>query len=143
MRALPKAEVHVHLEGSIPPPLVAGAGEPSFQDLGGFLAYLDAACALMTRAEQVEAAAYAVAARADTAGVRYVDLIWNPTHWPAWRDRVPAFIDALDAGLRAGAEDGLPPVGLCVSVKRTQSASEALALVERLTELRHPRVVAL
>ncbi len=143
MRGLPKAEVHVHLEGSLPPALVAGAGDPAFQDLAGFLAYLDAACRLVTTAEQVAAAGYAVAARAAAAGARYVDLIWNPTHWPAWHDRVGAFIDALDAGLRAGSADGLPPVGLCVSLKRTQSSSDALDLVERLIELRRPRVVAL
>ena len=103
VRGLPKAEVHVHLEGSLPPPLVVGAGDPAFRDLGGFLAYLDAACRLVTTAEQVAAAGYAVAARAAAAGVRYVDLIWNPTHWPAWHDRAGAFIDALDSGLRAAS----------------------------------------
>ena len=143
MRGLPKAEVHVHLEGSLPPSLVAGAGDPSFHDLAGFLAYLDTACALVTTADQVAAAGYAVAARAGAAGVRYVDLIWNPTHWPSWRDRIPAFVDALDGGLRAAAEEGLPPVGLCVSLKRAQSADDALALVELLVDLRHPRVVGL
>jgi len=143
VRGLPKAEVHVHLEGSLPPALVAGAGDPAFRDLAGFLAYLDAACALVTTTEQVAAAGHAVAARAAAAGVRYVDLIWNPTHWPAWRDRVGAFVDAIDSGLRGAAEDGLPPVGLCVSLKRTQSAEEALGLVDYLLELRHPRVVAL
>lgn len=142
-RGLPKAEVHVHLEGSLPPSLVAGAGPPVFSDLGEFLAYLDAACRLVTTADQVAAAGYAVAERAGAAGVRYVDLIWNPTHWPAWRDRTGAFIDALDAGLRAAVSDGLPPVGLCVSLKRSQSASEAMGLVEHLIELRHPRVVGL
>ena len=142
-RGLPKAEVHVHLEGSLPPSLVAAAGDPAFRDLGEFLAYLDAACRLVTTADQVASAGYAVASRAQDAGVRYVDLIWNPTHWPAWRDRTGAFIDALDAGLRSAASDGLPPVGLCVSLKRSQSASEAMGLVEHLIEMHHPRVVAL
>jgi adenosine deaminase len=140
---LPKAEVHVHLEGSLPPSLVAGAGDPAFSDLGQFLAYLDAACRLVTAADQVASAGYAVAGRATEAGVRYVDLIWNPAHWPAWRERVGGFIDALDSGLRAAQEDGLPQVGLCVSLKRAQSAEEALDLVDHLIELRHPRVVAL
>jgi adenosine deaminase len=142
-RGLPKAEVHVHLEGSLPPSLVAGAGDPAFRDLGGFLAYLDAACRLVATPDQVASAGYAVAARAHDAGVRYVDLIWNPTHWPAWRARTGAFLDALDGGLRAAAGDGLPPVGVCVSLKRTQSAAEAMDLVDHLIDLNHPRVVAL
>jgi adenosine deaminase len=151
VRGLPKAEVHVHLEGSLPPELVAAAARDlgrqlpdlAFSELAGFLAYLDASCAVVTTADQVAAAGYAVAGRASAAGVRYVDLIWNPTHWPSWRDRLPAFIDAIDSGFRSAADDGLPPVGLCVSLKRTQTASEAVDLVERLVALGHPRVVAL
>jgi len=151
VQGLPKAEVHVHLEGSLPPDLVTSAAAAlgrelpgrEFADLGGFLAYLDVSCAVITTGDQIASAAYAVAARAAAAGVRYVDLIWNPTHWPVWRDRLPAFVDALDAGFRSAADDGLPHVGLCVSLKRTQSAAEALELVERVTTLGHPRVVAL
>jgi adenosine deaminase len=151
VRGLPKAEVHVHLEGSLPPELVAAAArevgvalpERSFTDLAGFLAYLDASCAVVTTPDQVAGAGYAVAARAADAGVRYVDLIWNPTHWPAWRDRLRGFLDALGRGIGAARADGLPPVGVCVSLKRTQSASEALDLVDRMVALRHPLVVAL
>jgi adenosine deaminase len=151
VRGLPKAEVHVHLEGSLPPELVAGAARQlgrdlpdlAFTDLAGFLAYLDVSCAVITTADQVAAAAGAVARRGADAGVRYVDLIWNPTHWPVWRDRLAEFVDALDAGFRDAAADGLPAVGVCVSLKRTQSASEALDLVERVNAMRHPRVVAL
>ena len=98
---------------------------------------------MITTAEQIASAGYAVAQRAAEAGVRYVDLIWNPTHWPVWRDRLPAFVDAIDAGFRSASTDGLPTVGLCVSLKRTQSASEAVDLVERIVALDHARVVAL
>jgi len=151
VRGLPKAEVHVHLEGSLPPDLVAAAARAAgrdlppleFRDLAGFLGYLDASCSVITTTEQIASAAYAVAQRSFEAGVRYVDLIWNPTHWPVWRDRLPAFVDALDAGFRSAAADGLPAVGLCVSLKRTQSASQAVDLVERIVALGHPRVVAL
>jgi hypothetical protein len=52
-------------------------------------------------------------------------------------------LDAIDAGFQAAEQDGLPPVGLCVSLLRTQSAVAATELVETLTHLRHPRVVAL
>jgi adenosine deaminase len=151
VRGLPKAEVHVHLEGSLPPELVAEAARQdgrlvparSFTELAGFLAYLDASCAVITTADQVALAGYAVSRRAADAGVRYVDLIWNPTHWPAWRDRLGPFLDALGDGFGAARADGLPLVGVCVSLKRTQSAAEALDLVDRIVALRHPSVVAL
>ncbi len=52
-------------------------------------------------------------------------------------------VDAIDAGLRAAEQDGLPPVGLCVSLLRTQSSDAAAELVDTLVALRNPRVVAL
>jgi adenosine deaminase len=93
--------------------------------------------------EQLARAGYAFAEREARAGVGYADLIVNPTHWPAWRDRLGAFIDSLDHGLREAQADGLPPVGLCVSLLRQQTEAEAIELVEWLLERRHPRVVAL
>jgi adenosine deaminase len=52
-------------------------------------------------------------------------------------------LDAMDAGFKAAEQDGLPSVGLCVSLLRTQSADEAIELVDALGSMRHPRVVAL
>ena len=70
-------------------------------------------------------------------------MIVNPTHWPAWHGRLRDMIDAIDAGLTAAEQDGLPPVSLCVSLLRTQSSDAAAELVDTLVALRHPRVVAL
>jgi adenosine deaminase len=116
---------------------VAGA------DLSAFLEVLDWTCGLVRTSEQLARAAYAFAAREAQSGVLYADLIVNPTHWSAWRGRVGAFVDALDAGLREAEDDGLPRVGVCISLLRQQSASEALELVEWILNNRHPRVVAL
>jgi adenosine deaminase len=52
-------------------------------------------------------------------------------------------IVGLDAGFARAEQDGLPQVGLCISLLRTQSGDEAIELVELLGQLRHPRVVAL
>jgi adenosine deaminase len=52
-------------------------------------------------------------------------------------------IEALDSGFTSAERDGLPPVGLCVSLLRTQTAQEATDLVEHLISWRVPRVVAL
>jgi adenosine deaminase len=156
MRRLPKAEVHVHLEGTFESEaleqLSAESGEQlprpidrllEFRDLGDLLAFLDWACSLVRTPEQLARAAYRFADREAAAGVRYADLIVNPTHWPAWHGRLEAMLDALDGGLREAEVDGLTPVGLCVSLRRDQSAQQALELVDQLIERRHPRVVAI
>ncbi len=95
------------------------------------------------RARSWPQAAYAFSQRLAASGTGYADLIFNPTHWKPWHGRLPEMIDALDAGFRAAEQDGLPPVGLCVSLLRTQSADAAAELVDLLVTLRHPRVVAL
>lgn len=153
---LPKAEVHVHLEGCIGletiVEAVRGTGEQlpddprsllRFSDLADFLRFLDWSCSLFTLPDSIERLAYEVPKRLATSGTHYADLIVNPTHWPTWRDRLEQFVEALDRGLAAAEEDGLPPVGLCISLKRNQSGMEALALVDRLLAHAHPRVVAL
>lgn len=154
LRGLPKAEVHVHLEGSLDPALVTASAallrrptptlpEGGFGDLATFLHYLDESCSCISTSEQVSVGLYGVARRAADAGVRYVDLIWNPSHWPSWRDRLDDFVAAAERGCREAETDGLPSIGLCVSLSRSQSAAEALELVDWVIERRHPRVVAL
>jgi adenosine deaminase len=158
IRALPKAEVHVHLEGCFEPSdierLAAESGETlprpvdrlfdmTGLDLTAFLELLDWSCGLVRTPEQLSRAAYAFAERESRAGVSYADLIVNPTHWSAWRHRLDDFVDALDSGFRAAEADGCTPTGLCISLLRQQTASEALELVEWVLERRHPRLVAL
>ncbi|HRI17682.1 MAG TPA: adenosine deaminase [Burkholderiaceae bacterium] len=156
LRALPKAEVHIHLEGCFEPALLEqwagqqGAAMPrprerllEFEGLGDFLHFLDWACGLAASRERLAALAYDVSRRLAASGAGYADLIVNPTHWSAWRGRLREMIDAIDAGLAEAEQDGLAPVGLCISLLRTQSAQAAAELVDELVALRHPRVVAL
>jgi adenosine deaminase len=160
--ALPKAEVHLHLEGCLDPSLVHGAarrhgvppfagpgskgahdGAPTITSLPQLLSYLDWSCALIDRSDDLAGTAYGAARRAASSGVGHIDVIVNPTHWPHWRGRLDAMIDALDGGFRAAETDGLATALLCVSIKRTQTESEALALVDGILARRHPRVAAL
>ena len=156
LRALPKAEVHVHLEGCFEVELLAHwarkFGEPlprpreslfHFEGLADFLHFLDWACGLVRTREELAEAAHAFSRRLAASGAGYGDLIFNPTHWKHWHGRLTEMIDALDAGFRAAEQEGLPPVGLCVSLLRTQTPDEAAELVDTLVALRHPRVVAL
>lgn len=154
--ALPKAEVHAHLEGCFEAAVLeqwaqqAGVPMPrprerlfAFEGLADFLHFLDWACGLASTRQHLAELSYGYSKRLAEGGAGYADLIFNPTHWPAWHGRLPEMIDAIDAGLRAAEQDGLPPVGLCVSLLRTQSADAAAELVDALVALRHPRVVAL
>jgi adenosine deaminase len=105
--------------------------------------FLDWACGLASTPERLAELSYGYSKRLADAGAGYADVIVNPTHWPAWHGRLPNMIDAIDAGLTAAEQDGLPSVSLCVSLLRTQSSDAAAELVDTLVALRHPRVVAL
>lgn len=155
-RSLPKAEVHVHLEGCFEPAVLerwaAEAGVPmprprerllQFEGLADFLHFLDWACGLASTRDRLAELSYAFSQRLVASGAGYADIIVNPTHWHGWHGRLPDMIDAIDAGFRAAEQDGLPAVGLCVSLLRTQSADAAAELVDTLAALQHPRVVAL
>lgn len=154
--ALPKAEVHVHLEGCFEVDELqrlageAGEGLPrpadqlfSFDGLSDFLDFLDWSAGLVRTPDQAARTARRFAERQQHSGVTYTDVILNPTHWSAWRDDLDGLVDALDRGWTEAETDGLPPTGLCLSLLRQQSAAEAAELVDWMMERRHPRVVGL
>jgi adenosine deaminase len=156
LQSLPKAEVHLHLEGCFDADTIArwaraeGVALPraqedlfKFSGLADFLGFLDLACGLAGTPERLAQLSYGLAQRLTDNGTGYADVIVNPTHWHAWHGRLGAMLDAIDAGLQAAEQDGLTRVGLCVSLLRTQTADESIELVELLHALRHPRVVAL
>jgi adenosine deaminase len=147
MVALPKAEVHLHLEGAVPGDVAAGPGAasdpPVIGSLAELLSYLDALCGQIERPEQLAEIARRLSQRGREAGARHLDVIVNPMHWPRWQRRLGAMVDALDGALREAEHDGGPTVGLCVSVSRTATAQHAQELVELVLALAHPRVVAL
>jgi adenosine deaminase len=174
IRALPKAEVHVHLEGTFEladllelskaageplpgparslldvsshlPPVSPGAPAASAAagGLSSFLRFLDWECGLVRTPEQAARQAYRFAARESSSGIRYADVIVNPTHWNTWRDRLPALFDALAQGLAEAEQDGLATVNMCVSLLRQQSPQEGAELAEWVLRDRPDRVVAL
>ena len=156
LRNLPKAEVHVHLEGAFDAAalenwaIAAGVPMPrprerlfAFEGLADFLQFLDWACGLVSTPEHLREMAYGFCQRLASDGTGYADLIINPPHWHNWHGRLREMLDALDEGFAEAEQDGLPAVGLCISLLRTQSADEAAELVENLTDWRHRRVVAL
>jgi adenosine deaminase len=156
LRDLPKAEVHVHLEGCFEAATLqqwaseAGISLPlprdrmfEFRGLVDLLRFRDWACVLANSHERLVRLAYDFCRRLQLDGTGYADVIINPRHWTAWRGRTREMIEALDSGFASAERDGLPPVALCVSLLRSQTAEGASKLVEELVSWRLPRVVAL
>ena len=178
IRDLPKAEVHIHLEGTFSlidlltlakengaplpgpaatlfdigthhdyePPAVTTGGTASGAGVGGlsgFLRFLDWQCGLVRTPAQAARLAYSFAARQSASGIRYSDVIVNPTHWRAWRGRELELMDALAAGLDEAEQDGLCVVNLCYSLLRAQTATEGEDVARALVASRPHRVVAL
>jgi adenosine deaminase len=155
IRALPKAEVHTHLESFDPSEIALWAREAgeslprpihelsNFANLQELLDFLDWSCDLLRTQDQLARAAYSFSAREARSGVGYADVVFNPVHWETWRHRLDDLVEGLDRGFKEAEEDGLTPIGLCVSLLRQQAASEAGELVDWMLERRHPRIVAL
>ena len=156
LKSLPKAEVHLHLEGCFEAATIAQWAKSEgvslhrpqedlfkFAGLADFLDFLDLACGLACTTDRLVELSYGLSQRLAVNGTGCADVIFNPTHWHAWHGKLGGMLDAMEAGFKAAEQDRLPSVGLCVSLLRTQTADEAIELVDLLGSLRHPRVVAL
>lgn len=154
LRSLPKVELHLHLEGGFTPPriveLASAAGEPlpappeqllAVDSLATLLDRLDWWCSLVRTSEQASRQAYDLAGRLAVDGVVYAEVIVNPTHWR--RIEPTVLLDAVSAGFDQAAADGLSDCRLLVSLLRSQSGDEALALVRSLGRRCPARLVGL
>jgi adenosine deaminase len=154
LRALPKVELHVHLEGTFSPGAIAamaaaaGVALPrppehlfEFEDLSAFLAFLDWTCGLISTPERAADAAYAYAQRAAADGIVYAEVIVNPTHWSGWD--LGALVEALTAGFDRAVADGLAECNLLLSILRQQTEAAAVALVGWMAKHRPRRVLGL
>jgi adenine deaminase len=115
VRALPKVELHVHVEGAAPPATVAdlarrhgvdlGVDDPAdlyrYRDLADFLRVYDLVCRSLREADDLHRVTYEALAIAAAAGVRYREMFFSPTF--VMRHGV-AFATAW-AGIAAGVRD--------------------------------------
>jgi adenosine deaminase len=172
IRRIPKAEVHVHLEGCfdladlLQLAKLAGADLPgpaatlfdtsthtverdpdgaalNGMGVGTFLQFLDWEGSIVQSYEQLAGAAYRACARESASGIQYADIIVNPTHWAPWHGRLADFMSAISDGFEEAARDGLCEANLCVSLLRQQSGESAVEVVREMISAAVPRVVAL
>jgi adenosine deaminase len=142
---LPKAEVHLHLEGCVPPEVVGATG-PAHQGVASLpelLSLLDRTCGRVERADQLAEIARQLVRRTEEAGVRHADVIVNPLHWPHWRRRLAELFDALGGPLAESEEGGGPSFGICPSISRRLEAQQAEELVDTVLSLGNRLVVGI
>jgi adenosine deaminase len=146
--AMPKVELHVHLEGTLEPEMLIALAEKNdvtlpyasveevraayeFNDLQSFLDVYYAACAALVTREDFRDLTMAYLRRAHSDNVRHVEPFFDPqTH----TDRGIAF-DTVIAGILDGlaqgeAEFGITS-GLILSFLRDQSEDSAFATLDR------------
>jgi adenosine deaminase len=116
---LPKAELHVHLEGAMRVETVhelaerAGTAPPSglidghwvFAGFDDFIAQYTAMCALLGTVEDFRRLAYEFCEDEARTGVRYAEVVFSPSnHAPRlgddWFGPIEAVLDGLEAGRR-------------------------------------------
>jgi adenosine deaminase len=144
IRALPKVELHVHVEGAAPPHTIAelarkngvdlGVDDPAdlyrYQDLAAFLRVYDVVCRSLQHADDLHRVTYEALAIAAAAGVRYREMFFSPTF--LLRYGVP--FDAIWSGLAAGIRDAATDHGIVcrmiLDVDKPSGASAAAELVD-------------
>jgi adenosine deaminase len=154
---IPKAELHVHLEGTAPPSLVRRLAERNgltipagvfsdpdtyrWTDFLDFLQTYDLAASVIRTAEDYRDVTYEYLASCAKEGAVYIELIASPDHAGA----VGLSDEEHFGGIAAGIDDARRDHGIEARILATAirnhgvEAAEALAL--RLAEARHPYVV--
>jgi adenosine deaminase len=154
---IPKAELHCHLEGSIPPVLARelaarnglalpdGLFNPDgtyiWRDFLTFLTAYDRVCAVVKHPRDFGDVIYSYLARAAAQGAVYVEIFCSPERPKAlgisYIDWLASLTDGID---RAGRDFGI--VGRIVIICiRHLGPDRALAMAERMVAEPHPYVV--
>ena len=154
VRAVPKVELHIHLEGTFRPARVAElaaiAGEKpprpvdrlfEADNLADFLETLDWVCGLVRDEPTAEQVAYDFAAYAHGQGIVYAEVIVNPTHWSGLS--TAELFSACARGFDRAQADGLGDHRLLPSILRQQSETEARELVAWIEGAGLARIVGL
>lgn len=146
LRRLPKAELHLHIEGTLEPSLMfelaaknavalpykdVAAVEAAYQfdNLQGFLDLYYQGMAVLLTADDFYALAIAYLGRAHDAGVVHVELSFDPQPHLALGVPLAAQFDGLQRAMRAAHEKWGMSCALIMSFLRDQSAASALEVL--------------
>jgi len=152
---LPKAELHLHLEGAVSPALFArlrdkyglparqAAGPAGhFPDLAAFLAVYGQVCGCMRDGDDFRDTTYAALERAAQSGARYVELFFSPAaHEPVIDYR--SMVDGIVAGMHA-ARDAFGLIALLIPAHNRELGLErGMAFLETVLSYRPPEVIGI
>jgi len=142
LRALPKAELHLHLEGAVSAPTLAalarkhgialGGGDPDtlydFSDLASFLQMYGHVCNAVRDADDFERIAYEALAGVAANGGRYAEMFFSPDAHEGVP--YPVMLDGIVAGMRAAQVDHGIEALLIPAHNRERGPQRGLAFVE-------------
>lgn len=147
IRGLPKAELHMHLEGSIEPDMMFALAErngvalrwPSpealraaydFTDLQSFLDLYYDGCRVLLHARDYHDITRAYLHRAHADGVVHAEIFVAPQGATARGIAVSAVLDGVLGAMQDAARDCGISSGLLIIAQRHRSEAEALALID-------------
>jgi adenosine deaminase len=146
LRTLPKAELHLHVEGSIRPatlrewadrdgaPLPRGLGADdgwTYDDPADFIANYQQLCSLLSSLEDFRRAGEELCADLAANGVRYAECVFSPSnHARRFGGDRTGPLEALLDGLAAGERATGVRVRLCPDVVRDDGPEEGEHIVE-------------
>lgn len=152
---LPKAELHVHLEGTVRPETLLELGRRHgisypfenaaaardwyrFRDFPHFIEVFMAVCDALVTPEDLERITYELGEDAHRQNIRYLEVIISPTSM--LRPRTKGTPDVYWPGVRAGVERAARDFGIVMRFHldgvRTRPAEEVMALARWAAERR-------
>lgn len=154
IQALPKCELHIHLEGCITLPQIQAlsvstdsAPPRPFErlftvtSLQDFLNTLDWICGLYKDGHSLQHLAQQFAAYAKQQQLQYVELIVNPSHWRTIH--LDTLFGNLNEAFDREFQNGGPDVRMLPSLGRHQSAIDAKQLADWMIHCDLPRICGL
>ncbi|WP_405374487.1 MULTISPECIES: adenosine deaminase [unclassified Microbacterium] len=152
--SLPKAELHLHIEGTLEPELafeLAGRNGVTlpfadvddlrrrydFEDLQSFLDLYYAAMAVLQTAQDFTDLAVAYFERAAADGVRHVEMFFDPQVHSANGVPLDAVLDGLLAGFAVAGERWGISGGLIVCIVRDHPVASAESLLDEIAPRAH------
>jgi adenosine deaminase len=149
IRGLPKAELHMHLEGSIEPQLMLDLATRNgvklrwntarelqaaynFTNLQSFLDLLYEGCRVLTHEEDFYDVTRAYLRRAHQDGVIRAEIFIGPQSFTQRDVDIATLMNGVLRAIDDGARDHGMSVGLLISAHRHRSEAEALQLLEQI-----------